>query len=230
MKKLIAIWMIMTLLLGACAVAEQSTLTVQGVGVVQVDADRASITLGVREVDTDVMGAQGAVNEKMDAVFAALREAGAEEGAITTSGIGIYPNYDYSGEIEQICGYTAYNSVIVTVKDVNSVGAFIDAAFAAGANSLDYVEFTAVDTAEAANQALALAVQSATQKARVLAEAAGVELGGIVEIRDNPDVGYYDTNRAYAVSADAGMGGGTQVLPTRQEVSATVSVTFAIGQ
>lgn len=230
MKKLIAICMMLAMLLGACAVAEQATMTVQGVGVVKVNADRASVTLGVREVAPDVAGAQGAMNDKMTAVIAALREAGAEEGAIATSGIGIYPNYDYSGEYERICGYTAYNSVIVTLTDVESVGAYIDAAFAAGANSLDYVEFTAADTAEAAEQALSLAVQSATQKARVLADAAGVELGSIVEIRDNSDTGYYDVNRAYAVSKDAGMGGGTEVLPSRQEVSATVSITFAIGE
>ena len=230
MKKLFVICLAVMLLLGACAVAEQATLTVQGVGVVTVDADRASVTLGVREIAPEVATAQGAVNEKMDAVVAALTAAGAEDGAIATSGIGIYPNYDYSGEIEQITSYTAYNSVVVTVKDVENVGAYIDAAFAAGANSLDYVEFSAADTAEAADQALALAVQSATQKARVLADAAGVELGAIVEMRDNPDAGYYDVNRAYAVTEDSGMGAGTQVLPTRQQVTATVSITFAIGE
>lgn len=230
MKKLFAICLALMLLLGACALAEPATLTVQGVGVVNVDADRASVTLGVREIAPEVATAQGAVNAKMDAVFAALREAGAEEGAITTSGIGIYPNYDYSGDIEQIASYTAYNSVVVTVKDVENVGAYIDAAFAAGANSLDYVEFSAADTAEAADQALALAVQSATQKARVLADAAGVELGAIMEIRDNPDVSFYEVNRAYAVTKDSGMGAGTQVLPTRQQVTANVSITFAIGE
>lgn len=230
MKKLIAICLVLTLLLGACAVAEQATLTVQGVGVVTVDADRASVTLGVREIAPEVATAQGAVNAKMDAVYAALKEAGAEDSAIATSGIGIYPNYDYSGEIEQISSYTAYNSVVVTVKDVENVGAYIDAAFAAGANSLDYVEFSAADTAEAADQALALAVQSATKKARTLADAAGVELGAIVEISDNPDASYYDAYRAYAVTKDSGMGAGTQVLPTRQQVTATVSITFAIGE
>ena len=115
MKKLIAICLVLTLLLGACAVAEQATLTVQGVGVVTVDADRASVTLGVREIAPEVATAQGAVNAKMDAVYAALKEAGAEDSAIATSGIGIYPNYDYSGEIEQISSYTAYNLSLIHI-------------------------------------------------------------------------------------------------------------------
>ena len=46
----------------------------------------------------------------------------------------IYPNYNYD-EGETISGYTAYNNIYVTVSDVNNTGAYIDAAFAAGAST-----------------------------------------------------------------------------------------------
>ncbi|MBR1820006.1 MAG: SIMPL domain-containing protein [Clostridia bacterium] len=238
MKRTLAI-LLALLLAGAAALAEtatltgavapaERTLTVQGVGVVKVNADRATINLGVREVAPDVMTAQSTVNEKLDAVIVALKAAGAAESAISTDGIGIYPNYDYS-EDERIVGYTAYNSISVTLTDVENVGSYIDAAFAAGANSLDYVQFSAADTGDAADQALALAVESARRKAQVLAEAAGVELGEILELRDSADSGY-DANMFYAKSeAAADMGAGTQVLASQQQVSASVYITFAIG-
>ena len=229
MKKVFATVLALALLLGACAMAEGHTLTVQGMGAVQVAADRATVSLGVRETGPDVMSTQATVNEKIAAVIDALTEAGVEPGALSTGSISIYSNYDYSGDVEQIVGYTAYNSLLFTVTDVDSVGSFIDAAFAAGANNLDYVEFTAADTAEAGEQALALAVQSAGRKAAVLADAAGVQLGDILEIRDNEETGYGYGN-AFAVTEDAGKGAGTSVLPSQQTVSAIVTITYAIGE
>lgn len=234
MKKALAILMALAMLLAGSALAEaasagQRTLRVQGVGVVTVDADRATVSLGVREVAPDVKRAQGTVNERMDAVIAALREAGIEDGAISSSGIGVYANYSYddNGD-ETISSYTAYNSLNVVVNDPDNVGMYIDVAFDAGANSLDYVDFSAANTAEAGEQALQLAVESAGKKAAVLADAAGVKLGAIVEIVDNADMNYYDERNAYSITKDAGMGAGTQLMPARQQVTATVTITYAL--
>ena len=216
------------LLAGMSAVAE-TTITVQGGGNVKVDADRVSISLGVREIAGDVMTAQSAVNEKIAAVVDALKEMGVGADAISTNGIGIYPNYSYD-EVESINGYTAYNNIYLTLADVNNTGAYIDAAFAAGANSLDEVEFSATDTEEAAQKALALAVDSAKEKARVLADAAGLKLGAILEIREGDSLGY-DPNALYAKNeASMDAGAGTEVLASKQTVSATVVVTFAAGE
>lgn len=230
MKRVIAIALAALMLLAGVAALAENTLTVNGVGVVHVDADTAGFSLGVRVVGSDVMTAQSQVNERVDAVIAAMKAAGVADDAISTNGIGIYPNYDYSsnGE-EQIIGYNAYNNIYVSVPDVDKVGSYIDAAFAAGANSLDYVEFTAKDTAEASDKALALAVESAKQKAKVLAEAAGVELGEILQINDGANVGY-DVNAAYARAEEADAGSGTTVLAAKQSVTANVTITFAIGQ
>ena len=233
MKKLstiIAVILALALLCGAGALAE-TTITVQGVGAVRVDADRVSISLGVREVASDVMSAQGAVNEKIAKVIDALKDMGVGADAISTNGIGIYPNYSYDSysDGETITGYTAYNNIYLTLKDVNNSGAYIDAAFAAGANSLDYVEFSAAETDEAAEQALALAVTNASEKAKVLAEAAGLTLGDVLEIREGGD-SYYDSTALYAKNESTEADAGTDVLASKQTVSATVTVTFAAGE
>ena len=148
-------------LLCSAAFAEGASLTVQGAGVVFVDADRATISLGVRETGTQLADVQSLVNEKMDSVIAALKDKGVSMEDISTNTIGIYPNYDYSTDVELIVGYTAYNSLYVTISDVENAGAYIDAAFAAGANNLDNVTFFASDTTEAGRQALTLAVENA---------------------------------------------------------------------
>ena len=213
--------------MGAGALAER-TMTVQGVGSVRVDSDRAGISLGVREVAEEVIQAQTQVNAKVGAIVESLKAMGLGDEDISTNGIGIYPNYNYD-EGESIINYTAYNTIYVTVKDVNNTGAYIDAAFAAGANSLDYVDFSAADTDAAAAQALTLAVQSATEKARVLADASGVKLGAILSITDSTEGGY-DGGALYArndydVAEEAA---GTSIMAARQTVSATVKITYAL--
>ena len=224
-KSIIAICAVLVMLVGACALAE-STVTVQGVGIVNVDANRAGISLGVREYAEEVVDAQSKVNAKIAAIIDALKEMGVDTGDISTNGIGIYPNYNYDGD-ESITDYTAYNNIYLTVSDVNNIGAYIDAAFEAGANSLDYVEFSAADTDDAAAQALALAVDSAKTKAQTLADAAGMKLGGILEIQENVDSGY-QSNSLFAKSEEADRGAGTEVLASKQTVTAAVNVTFAL--
>ena len=228
LNRMIAMMMaVMLMMLGTAALA-QGTLTVKGVGVVSVNSDRAGINLGVRETDTEVMVAQAKVNEKIGKIVDAMKAMGVEADAISTNGIGIYPNYDYE-EVETVTSYTAYNNIYLMVKDVNNTGAYIDAAFAAGANSLDYVEFSAVETAEAADQAMAMAVSSAQEKARVLAEAAGVKLGAILEIREGGD-NSYDSGMLLAKNVEADTGDGTEVMAAKQTVYAEVNVTFALDE
>lgn len=212
-------------LLCSAAFAEGASLTVQGAGVVFVDADRATISLGVRETGTQLADVQSLVNEKMDSVIAALKDKGVSMEDISTNTIGIYPNYDYSTDVELIVGYTAYNSLYVTISDVENAGAYIDAAFTAGANNLDNVTFFASDTTEAGRQALTLAVENAREKAEVLAAAAGMRLGNILEIREGT-ADEYSMPVMYARAEDAGAG--TQVIASQQRVNAAVNVTFEL--
>ena len=144
-KSMCFILALLMMAVSCCALAEESTLTVRGAGVVYVDADRVTISVGVREVAAQVTDAQSAVNEKISAVISAMNDLGVTGDSISTNSIGIYPNYDYSSNEEQINGYTAYNSILVVISDVSNAGTYIDAAFAAGANSLDYVDFSAAD-------------------------------------------------------------------------------------
>ncbi len=226
MKGVVALLLVATTLLLGIGAMAQATITVQGIGVVKVDADSVGISLGVREVAPDVQTAQSAVNGKIDAVVEAVKAMGLDMSAISTSGMGIYPNYNYD-DGEEITGYTAYNNIYLTVTDVNNTGAYIDAAFAAGANSLDYVEFSATQTQEADAKALTLAVESAREKAQIIADAAGVKLGDIVEIHDNADMSFGGNGIYVKNAVEADTGAGTDVMASKQTITATVNITFA---
>ena len=146
----------------------------------------------------------------------------------TPTSINIYANYDYSDNTEVIVGYTANNSLSVRTTDIDNVGALIDAAFAAGANTLDNVQFTVQDDSEAREQALTKAVEDARRKADVLAAAAGMQVTAIESIAES-GVYTYDSMRNFAqmdAAATEESGAGTLVQAALVSVDASVLMDF----
>ena len=233
MKKMFVMLLCLAILaLGpGAALAEGTKLTVSGSGTVLVESDLAVVTVGVREASTDVLVAQSTVNEKIAAIKQALLDAGVQESEINTDSINIYANYDYSDNTEVIVGYTARNSLSVRTTDMDNVGSLIDAAFAAGANTLDNVQFTVQDDTQAREQALTMAVEDARRKADVLASAAGLQVASIERISEG-GVSVYDSMRNYAadtvMAAEESGGAGTLVQAALVSVDASVSMEFEL--
>ena len=213
------------------ALAEGTALSVTGNGTVLVESDLAIVTVGVQETSKDVLAAQSTVNEKIAAIKQALLDAGVQESEINTDSINIYANYDYSDNTEVIVGYTARNSLSVRTTDMDNVGSLIDAAFAAGANTLDNVQFTVQDDTQAREQALTMAVEDARRKADVLASAAGLQVASIERISEG-GVSVYDSMRNYAadtvMAAEESGGAGTLVQAALVSVDASVSMEFEL--
>ena len=233
MKKMFAMLLCLAILaLGTgAALADGTALSVTGNGTVLVESDLAIVTVGVQETSKDVLAAQSTVNEKIAAIKQALLDAGVQESEINTDSINIYANYDYSDNTEVIVGYTARNSLSVRTTDMDNVGSLIDAAFAAGANTLDNVQFTVQDDTQAREQALTMAVEDARRKADVLASAAGLQVASIERISEG-GVSVYDSMRNYAadtvMAAEESGGAGTLVQAALVSVDATVSMEFEL--
>lgn len=227
MKKIIAVLIALLLLAGTAAA--ETKITVSGTGETQVSADTAVISLGVSIRDQDVLKAQQKVNEAIAAIRKALSENGVAEDCISTGYMNIYANYDYgfSGSEEQVSSYNAHSTLSIKVSDMDRVGLLIDVSFAAGANTLNGITFSASDTEEASAESLKKAVADARAKADVLAEASGLK---ITEIENISEGGVYSYDNsignfsAKAMAADEA--GGTIVQAAKLIVSASVTITF----
>ena len=108
----------------------------------------------------------------------------------------------------------------------------IDAAFEAGANNLNGIEFSASDTSEAKAKALELAVEDAITKAEILAAAAGMKIAGINSIQEGGVYSYdrgvgYITKNMEAAAMDSAAG--TIVQSAKLAVTANITVIFAVG-
>ena len=234
MRKLFSVLLAALLLLAVPSMAfADATVAVNGNGEVLVSADLAIVSLGVSARDKEVLAAQAKVNETIAAVRAALIAGGVSEADINTDYINIYPVYNYSDDREELSAYNANSSLAVRVTAIEDVGRLIDAAFEAGANTLNGIQFMASDTSEAEAKALELAVEDAITKAEVLAGAAGMKIAGINAIQESSvyswdrGAGYYNSK---AESVEAAMdAAGTVVQSARLAVTATISVIFAVN-
>ena len=232
MKKLIALFVALVMVLFSVAALAETKITVNGTGEVRVSADTAIISLGVNARDKDVLKAQQRVNETIAAIRTALIEQGVKEENINTDFINIYPLYDYSNDQEQLAAYNASSTLAIKVTDMESVGTLIDVCFAAGANTLNGISFSASETEEAKTEVMKKAVTDAKKKAEILAEASGLKIIGI-EIISEGGVYSYQNNvgNVYAKGVDdiveeTEADAGTVVQSAKLIVSASVSITF----
>jgi uncharacterized protein YggE len=173
-----------TLLLAGGVLAAQSggapqrqTVRTTGEALVTARPDRAVIDIGVVTQATTAEAAASQNASQVTTVLAKLKSAAGSAGEVKTISYSVSPNYRYPREGGQptITGYTATNTVQVTINDLALVGKIVDAATQSGANSVQRLQFSLRD-----DQAVrALALQQAALQARASAEA----LAGSLKLR-----------------------------------------------
>ena len=221
--------------MGAASAAETTaptpaTITIGGTGTAYVAPDTAEITVGVVTEEADAARTHAENAAQTARVHNAVRALGVADRDIQTVHYDFSQRYDMrDGSRSEVIGYTAQNSVVITVRDLNNVGKIIDAALANGANRIDSLNFTASDTSAAKNEALTDAVHGAKEKAQAVASALGVRLVLIANVyadtqADMPrNENYMPMMMAKGASAAA-----TPIAPGELSVAATVNVTYVV--
>jgi uncharacterized protein len=208
------------------------TITVVGQGSARVKPDIAQISVGVETTGETVGEAVQENQTKMEAILAALKEAGIAEKDIQTM------NYSISSEQppqptlpeggtgtgETKPRYRVSNMVNVTVRDLDKVGDVLDAVIEAGANSIWGVSFSVDDPKAAQAEARSKAVTDAQTRAQALSELSGVKLGPVMSMSEVVSGGAVPM---YAM-ADRAAGGGGSISPGEVEVSYQVQVSYFI--
>jgi uncharacterized protein YggE len=191
------------------------TVTVNGEGVVLAVPDRAEISAGVETRAPTARAALQANASAMADVLAALRSAGGTD--VTTQSVSLSTSFDDKGSPN---GFVASNIASATVAFAKA-GALIDAAVAAGANTVYGPSPSRSDADALYREALAKAVVDAGGRAAVLAKAAGRELGRVTAISESGAA-------PVPVFARAAADASTPVESGPQETTASVSVTYEL--
>ena len=200
------------------AAAEAGGITVQGTASVASVPDRAELSFGVETQGQTAKAALAANAAELRRVIAAVKAAGGTN--VRTQSVSLSPRYNERNEVQ---AFVAANTVAATVNEIAKAGALIDAAVEAGANQVYGPSLSAGDRGERYRTALEAAVADARASAQSLASASGLALGRITTIVE----GGGSTPQPYALADKAVAAGSTPIEPGTQQLTATVTVTFA---
>jgi uncharacterized protein len=221
----------------ALAQAETSslarTITVVGEGTVRIQPDIARANFGVEVVRPTVREALDENAATMEAVLAALRDQGIEEADIQTTGFTIFAErYGPQGPLpEDEVNYRVSNNVTVVIRNLDNIGAVVDAAVEAGANNIYGIEFRVDDPSAQESEARQGAIDDARAKAEELASLSGVTVGDVVSISEViASGGYVQSNFAQDRGMGGGGGGATPITPGELELLMQLQVTYAIAE
>jgi uncharacterized protein YggE len=184
-----------------------SQISTSADGEVRYVPDRATISLGVqtRALTAAKASADNAVKQK--AVIDAIRAQGIAPDQISTVNYSLNAEQVYNPQAgdkaPRITGYVATNTVRVEVKKIDQVGALIDAAIAKGANEVNSLDFHSSAPDSLRRVALADAYKQAVADATVLAQAAGGQLGELIELSTEKQGGGGPPQPMYRLAAQA---------------------------
>jgi len=206
---------------------QQEGIWVNGQGEVTVTPDLATLWLGVEAQADTVTEAQSQAVEAMDNVMTALTDNGVDEDDIQTQYFSIDQVTRWDDDEIIIIGYRVTNMVIAKIRDIDNVGAIIDAVAEAGGDltRINNIAFSVDDPSEYYEEAREEAMADAKDKAEQLADLAGIELGQPTYISEGniyPPVVYRDAGMAPEE------GYTTSISPGEIELTLTVQVAYAI--
>lgn len=215
------------IMLGVPAAA-QDTITVMGEGTATAEPDLAHVRIGVTSDAGTAAEALASNNAAMADVMERLTAEGIEERDLQTSTLDLGPRYaeryDGAPEVE---GYTARNILNVRVRNLDRLGAILDAAAGEGANTFEGLTFGVAEPQPLADEALRRAVTDARRQAELLAGESGVTLGAVRSI-DSTAGGQPPRPMEMATARMAE--DSVPVARGELEIAASVTMVFAIAE
>lgn len=207
------------------------SVTVTGVGSVTLKRDQATTNLSVTALDAKAATAMAEATTTYNAVRKAIMDIGIKADNLTTTGIALYPEYDYSktanGGRPVLIGYRATLSVQVMTTVLNAAKVF-DVATATGGDavSIGGISFDVANPDAVTDQTRIRAVANAKTKAKDYADALGQHVGRAVKVVETgaavPTPIYTDIRKADASGAVVDLDPGTQ------KVTSSVTITFEL--
>ncbi|WP_045836138.1 SIMPL domain-containing protein [Hyphomicrobium sp. 99] len=206
--------------------AMERTITVSATGTAEAEPDSARITSGVTTEAKTAREALSANSETMSKVIEQLKASGIYPKDIQTAAFNVEPVLDYSkdGQPPVLRGYRVSNQVVVFVRELPKLGEILDEIVSAGANQIQGLTFEVSKEDTLKDEARKVAIANALRRAKLLATAAGAEVGNVMQISEETTATgpvMYAPRMAKATAA-APIETGTSTLEAR------VTVTWAL--
>jgi len=162
--------------LAAPQVATPGTVTVTGEAEMRIVPDEVIIRLGVETSDKSLSKAKQQNDQIVKKVYAVAQKYGVSQNHIQTDYIHIEPRYDGYAQREFI-GYFVQNTIAITLRDLAQFEGLLGATLESGVNYVQSIEFRTTDLRRYRDEARALALRAAQEKAAAMTGELGQALG-----------------------------------------------------
>lgn len=202
-------------------------ITVSGEGKISVVPDHVTISVAVESETNDAPSAKAQNDAVIKKILQFGKEIGLDAKDIQTDYIRLEPYYKYE---ERVTRYKAYQSVSITLRDLNKYDKLMMGLINSGANRINFVEFKTKDLVALKDKARLLAIKDAQNKAKAMTAEIGQTIGKAFYIEE---VGQFaPVYESYAKRATMMDAGGDSSEPTislgQITISHQVSVRFLL--
>ena len=218
-----------------------STITVTGDGEVFATPDIATISFTARGEGETVKSAQSKESDIVNKAIAYLKEKGIADKDIKTSSYNTQPKYSYLNtsicsrtycppQESKITGYDASQTVDIKVRSIDIVGDVVSGLGNVGVTEISGPNFTIENEDKLKDDARAIAIKQARDRADVLARDLGVHIVRVSSFQES-NGGYYPL--AYAKDSvsleSAGKPAPSPVVPAGEnKISSSVTIVYEI--
>jgi uncharacterized protein len=206
-------------------------ISVGGTGRVTGKPNLLRLQTSIEVTKPAVNDAMQAANVVMAAVQQTLKSDGVADADLQTSGLSVWPNYDYSNNTSRLTGYVVSENLSVVLRNLATAGSAISDAARVGGNSLRIGAATLdLDQDDALiAQARQAAFAAAEAKAKAYAAAAGRTLGAVTSISESTDSQPQTFDYPMAAASSAAAAAPVPIAAGSQDVTVDVSVTWSFG-
>jgi hypothetical protein len=198
---------------GTFGAQAETLLQVTGEGRLAVAPDMAVISLRVSREGLTAGDVTAEMAAAARAVLAALEAEGIAARDVQTSALQLNPRWSRPADNDapRVVGYEAATGLEVRIRELDRLGAVLDAVISDGANGFQGLRFALSEPRPAEDAARIAAFGDALAKARLYAEAAGLQVGEIRTISEGGGVLPSPFNEGMvmrAMAADVPVAGG----------------------
>ncbi len=215
---------------------EGNSILVNSSEEVSVVPDIAEVVYSVRSSAGDPASCQQKNSEAVSQVIDCLRSLEVAETSIQTTDYYMNPVYNYSGNTARITGYESVTTLTVSDLPLRGPGRLdeiLSQSVITGVNTIQSITYQASLYDQCYQEALEAAVRSARQKAQALADAAGCNVGAVLNITETS--GYsqarysdYALASQYNARKEAALEDTAGIMPGELQVEARITVEYQL--
>ncbi len=163
---------------------ERRLITVTGEAEMRVVPDEVFFDLTVQTFHRDLKAAKAQTDERLKTLMELTRRYGVEPKDVQTDYISVEPRYRGGSDARQLLGFSVRKDLVFTLREVSRAEALLAEVIESGVNRINDIDFRTSELRQHRDQARALAIRAAQEKAVALTKEIGQRIGKAYSIEE----------------------------------------------